>query len=63
MLIAARDNSFAVKDQDKIVLDTVAGYRTAMREFAGMQNLAVWYAHLEIESILPSTPVSSPTSR
>ena len=52
MLIAARDNSFAVKDQDKIVLDTVAGYRTAMREFAGMQNLAVWYARLEIESVL-----------
>jgi uncharacterized protein (DUF2252 family) len=52
MLIAARDNSFAAKDQDKIVLDTVGQYRTAMREFAGMENLAVWYAHLEIESLL-----------
>ncbi|MBV8221077.1 MAG: DUF2252 domain-containing protein [Solirubrobacterales bacterium] len=52
MLIAARDNGFSVKDQDKIVLDTVAQYRTAMREFAAMNNLDVWYAHVEIESLL-----------
>jgi uncharacterized protein (DUF2252 family) len=52
MLIAARDNGFPVKDQEKIVLDTVAEYRTAMREFAGMNNLDVWYAHIEIESVL-----------
>jgi Uncharacterized protein conserved in bacteria (DUF2252) len=35
-----------------MVLDTVSQYRTAMREFAAMDNLAVWYAHLEIEPIL-----------
>ncbi|HSC02998.1 MAG TPA: DUF2252 domain-containing protein [Solirubrobacteraceae bacterium] len=52
MLIAARDNGFAGKDQDRIVLDTVAEYRDAMRDFAGMANLAVWYAHLEIDSLL-----------
>ena len=50
MIIAARDNGFAAKDQDKIVLDTVGEYRTAMRTFAGMNNLEVWYAHLEIRS-------------
>ncbi len=50
MIIAARDNGFAAKDQDKIVLDTVGEYRTAMRTFAGMNNLEVWYAHLEIQS-------------
>ena len=52
MIIAARDNGFAVKDQDRIVLDTVTEYRTAMRTFAGMGNLEVWYAHLEVESLL-----------
>ncbi|MGO9890877.1 MAG: DUF2252 domain-containing protein [Solirubrobacteraceae bacterium] len=52
MIIAARDNGFAAKDQDKIVLDTVGEYRTAMRTFAGMGNLEVWYAHMEIESVL-----------
>ena len=49
MLIAARDNGFRVKDQEQIVLDTVEGYRTAMRGFAGRKNLEVWYSHLDIE--------------
>jgi uncharacterized protein (DUF2252 family) len=52
MIIGARDNGFGAKDQDKIVLDTVNEYRTAMRTFAGMGNLEVWYAHMEIESVL-----------
>ncbi len=52
MLIAARDNGYRVKDQERVVLDTVGQYRAAMREFAGMDNLSVWYAHLEIERLL-----------
>ena len=52
MLIAARNNEFPAKKQDQVVLDTVAQYRTAMAEFASMNNLAVWYAHLEIEKVL-----------
>jgi uncharacterized protein (DUF2252 family) len=50
MLIAARDNGFRTKDQQQVVLDTVAQYRTAMADFAGMTNLAVWYSHIDIES-------------
>ena len=52
MLIAARDNGFRAKDQDRVVLDTVGRYRTAMAEFAAMSNLDVWYSHLDIESAL-----------
>ena len=52
MLIAARDNRYRVKDQQRIVMETLGQYRNAMREFAGMDNLAVWYARLEIESLL-----------
>jgi uncharacterized protein (DUF2252 family) len=52
MLIAARDNGFAVKDQDQIVLSTVEEYRTAMARFAAMKNLEVWYARLDIEIAL-----------
>ena len=52
MLIAARDNGYKPKEQDRIVLDTVSQYRQAMREFAGMNNLAVWYSRLEIEQLL-----------
>src|SRR6266576_2593332 len=53
MLVAARDNGFRAKDQQRIVLDTVGRYRTAMAEFAGMKDLAVWYSRLDIESVLP----------
>src|SRR5205085_4770175 len=52
MLIGARDNGFRAKDQDRIVLDTVGRYRTAMADFAAMKNLDVWYSRLEIESVL-----------
>ena len=52
MLIAARDNDFRVKDQDRIVLETLGQYRTAMANFAGMKNLDVWYSHLEMESLM-----------
>jgi uncharacterized protein (DUF2252 family) len=52
MLIAARDNGYPTKDQERVVLDTVGRYRTAMAEFAGMTNLEVWYSRLEIESVI-----------
>ena len=52
MLIAARDNGYRTKDQERIVLDTVGRYRTAMAEFAGMKNLEVWYSRLDIESVI-----------
>ena len=52
MLIAARDNGFPADDQDAIVLDTVGAYRDAMRGFAPMGTLEVWYARLDIENVL-----------
>src|SRR5436309_11048605 len=52
MLIAARDNGFPAKAQDRVVLSAVGQYRTAIRQFAGMQNLAVWYARLDVESFM-----------
>jgi uncharacterized protein (DUF2252 family) len=52
MLIAAINNGYARNDQERIVLDTVSSYRTAMETFAGTKNLDVWYAHLDIESAL-----------
>jgi len=52
MLIAARDNGFRANEQDRIVLDTVGRYRTAMADFAAMKQLDVWYSHLDIESVI-----------
>ncbi len=50
--IAAQDNGFAVKEQERAVLDTVASYRAAMAQFAAMKNLEVWYARLDIEDVV-----------
>jgi uncharacterized protein (DUF2252 family) len=52
MMIAARDNGFRAGEQERIVLDTVGAYRTAMADFAGMTNLAVWYSRLDMDSAL-----------
>ncbi len=53
MLIAARNSGFTVAEQERVVLDTVAAYRSWMARFAGMRNLEVWYTRFEIEKLLP----------
>jgi uncharacterized protein (DUF2252 family) len=52
MLIAGINNGYKVRDQERIVLAAVEAYRSAMRSFAGMNNLDVWYAHLDIETAI-----------
>jgi uncharacterized protein (DUF2252 family) len=49
--VAARDNGFPGKERRGIVTAAVAGYRQAMRSFAGMTNLGVWYAHADMDEI------------
>jgi uncharacterized protein (DUF2252 family) len=51
MEIAARDNGFSDKERRGIVMATVARYRAAMRSFAAMSNLDVWYAHIDTETL------------
>jgi uncharacterized protein (DUF2252 family) len=51
MEVAGRDNGFSGKDRREIVMATVAGYRRAMRTFAGMTNLDVWYAHADVDQL------------
>jgi len=53
MLICARSSGFAVAEQEQVVLETVAAYRTRMAEFAAMRNLEVWYTRFEIEKLMP----------
>jgi uncharacterized protein (DUF2252 family) len=50
--IAGRDRDFTPNQTRAAVLTTVRAYREAMREFATMRNLEVWYARLDIESLL-----------
>jgi uncharacterized protein (DUF2252 family) len=50
--IAGRDRAFKARRRRAIVLAGVREYREAMRRFATMGNLAVWYARLDVEDFL-----------
>jgi uncharacterized protein (DUF2252 family) len=51
MEVAARSNGFNDKQRRKIVAGAVAGYRQAMRDFAGMSQLGIWYARADIDQL------------
>jgi uncharacterized protein (DUF2252 family) len=52
LAIAGRDRGFSSQERAQVVLDAVRRYRLAMREFAGMRTLDVWYARLEVDEIM-----------
>ena len=49
--VAARGNGLPGKQRRDIVTASVARYRQAMRNFAGMTNLDVWYAHADMDQL------------
>jgi uncharacterized protein (DUF2252 family) len=49
--IAARSLGFTDKQKRAAVTNSVRAYREAMAGFAGMTNLDVWYAHLDVEKL------------
>jgi uncharacterized protein (DUF2252 family) len=51
MEVAARGNGFGGKDRREIVTAAVTRYRQAMRGFAKMTNLDVWYAHADLDQL------------
>jgi uncharacterized protein (DUF2252 family) len=51
MEVAARGNGFGGKDRREIVTATVTSYRQAMRTFAKMTDLDVWYAHADMDQL------------
>jgi uncharacterized protein (DUF2252 family) len=50
--IAARENGFKRKDRRMVVRTATRTYREAIREFAGMRTLEIWYARLDAELVL-----------
>ena len=54
LAIAGRNNGFKHKERTDVELRSVGEYRTAMREFADMGNLEVWYSKLAVQEILPA---------
>jgi uncharacterized protein (DUF2252 family) len=49
--IAGRDRNFSKSECTKAVLTTVRSYREAIRRFAAMGELDVWYARLDAKAI------------
>jgi uncharacterized protein (DUF2252 family) len=47
--IAGRERDFKTKERRGLVLAAVGEYHQAMREFAEMGNLELWYLHLNLE--------------
>src|SRR5262247_4600426 len=50
--IAARNNGFAKPDTKAVTVRSVAAYREAMREFAQMRTMDIWYAHLSEDVVM-----------
>ncbi|MFI5040635.1 MAG: DUF2252 domain-containing protein [Acidimicrobiales bacterium] len=50
--IAARPRQFDARQRTALVTQAVRSYRETMRTFAGMKNLDVWYARLDVEAIM-----------
>ncbi len=46
--VAARGNGFSRKQRRRIVTSSIRCYRETMRTFAGMSNLDVWYARVDL---------------
>lgn len=49
--VAGRERGFKRAERADIVLTAAGAYRDAIREFAAMSALEVWYSRLEVESI------------
>jgi uncharacterized protein (DUF2252 family) len=49
--IAGRDRGFTPAERRAVVLAMADEYRARMKQAAGMRNLDVWYAHVEVEAL------------
>ena len=49
--IAGRDRGFSRSERRTAVLSCVRSYREAMRQFAAVPTLQVWYAHADVEGL------------
>jgi uncharacterized protein (DUF2252 family) len=50
--IAGRDRGFNERERRAAVLSSVRAYRESMRDFASMNNLAVWYSRMNITDMI-----------
>ena len=50
--IAGRDRGFSTKERTRVLLALLGEYRSGMHRFAALTNLAVWYAHIDVEAAI-----------
>jgi uncharacterized protein (DUF2252 family) len=63
VVIAGRERGFGRGERRRAVEATGAAYREAMREFAAMGNLDVWYARVDVETAKERLRSSLTTAR
>jgi uncharacterized protein (DUF2252 family) len=51
--VAGRNNGFSDTERREVITTSAREYRTAMREFASMRHLEVWYSRLQVREGLP----------
>jgi uncharacterized protein (DUF2252 family) len=59
-VLTARSNGWGGPTQQSLARHCAAAYRTAMREFAGMSNLEVWYSRLNVTDLVALARSMSP---
>jgi uncharacterized protein (DUF2252 family) len=52
LAIAGRDRGFLDKERAAVVLEATTAYRTEMARLAGMRDLDVWYARMDVVKVL-----------
>jgi Uncharacterized protein conserved in bacteria (DUF2252) len=52
LVLAGRENGLGGAKTRRVAVAAAAAYRTAMREFAGMPTLDVWYARLDVQDLI-----------
>jgi uncharacterized protein (DUF2252 family) len=52
LAVAGRGRGLRRREREAVVLAAVAAYRKAMRGFAAMRNIDVWYSRLDVEPAL-----------
>jgi uncharacterized protein (DUF2252 family) len=58
--IAGREGGFKRRERSAAVLTAARTYRDAMRDFASLRNLEVWYARLDVEAAMGQVEAEAP---
>jgi uncharacterized protein (DUF2252 family) len=58
--VATRESGFKRKQREAVLLRVVSSYREAMRSFAAMGNLEVWYARFDVDRALDEVEHDDP---